>query len=343
MIRKKISKNKVFFSFLILLILGAIYYYWLYQEPYTQNAFVTASIRPVTTFVPGYITNIYAENNTFLKKGDKIFDIYKKPYQLKLAKLQHQLAESKYKAAALTHLIKLSEYTVNKFEYELKNASYLANMMGSLATTHAVATKKAEIDLRAKQSALEELNIAKEKLDMAKQNYNEIQAKIKVIETELELAKLDLDWTTIYAKADGYATNMYLTPGTYVNPGDVLFAFIDTDKWWVQANFEETELSNIEEGQKVSVKLWQYPGKVFEGAVTATGWGVQRRKMSDKSGMPIVEKENEWFLLPQRYPVQIKLLNIDKKYKLHPGGTAWVRVHTSAKPIRQFFWQYLQF
>jgi len=136
---------------------------------------------------------------------------------------------------------------------------------------------------------------------------------------------------------------MYLTPGTYVNPGDVLFAFIDTDKWWVQANFEETELSNIEEGQKVSVKLWQYPGKVFEGAVTATGWGVQRRKMSDKSGMPIVEKENEWFLLPQRYPVQIKLLNIDKKYKLHPGGTAWVRVHTSAKPIRQFFWQYLQF
>jgi multidrug resistance efflux pump len=343
MIIKKISKNKVFFSFLILLILGAVYYYWLYKEPYTQNAFVTANIRPVTTFVPGYVTNIYVKNNTFLKKGDKIFDLYKKPYQLKLAKLQHQLTESKFKAAALTNQIKLSEFNLNKYDYELKNADYLSNMMTTLATSHVVAAKKAEIDLRRKQAAIEELNIAQEKLNVAKQTYNEVLAEIKVIKTELELAKLDLEWTTIYAKADGYTTSMYLTPGTYVKPGDVLFAFIETDNWWVQANFEETELSNIKEGLKASIKLWQYPGKVFEGVVTATGWGVQRREMSDNSGMPIVEKENEWFLLPQRYPVQIKILNIEKKYQLHPGGTAWVRVHTSAKPIRQFFWQYLQF
>ena len=343
MIRKKILKNKVFFIFLILLILGAVYYYWLYKEPYTQNAFVIANIRPVTTFVPGYVTKIYAENNTFLKKGDKIFDIYKKPYQLKLTKLKHQLTEAKFKAAALTNQIKLAGYNVSKIEYELKNASYLSNMMHTLSVPHAVAEKRYEIDLRKMQSVQEEANVAKEKLDMAKQVYNETRANIKVIETELELAELDLKWTTIYAKADGYTTNMYLTPGTYVKPGDVLFAFIDTDKWWIQANFEETELSNIEEGLKVSIKLWQYPGKVFDGVVTATGWGVQRRKMSDKTGMPVVEKENEWFLLPQRYPVQIKLLNVDKNYKLHPGGTAWVRVHTSAKPIRQFFWQYLQF
>jgi multidrug resistance efflux pump len=343
MIRKKVIKNKVFFIFLVLLVLCAVYYYWLYKEPYTQNAFVTASIRPVTSFVPGYITSIYAKNNTFLRKGDKIFDIYQKPYQLKISRLQHQLAEAEFKAAALVSLIKLSEFNVNKIGYKLKNANYLSHMMHTLAKTHAVSEKVSEVDLRKKQSVLENLNVAKEKMNVARQNYNEVQAKIKVVKTELELADLDLEWTTVYAKADGYVTNMYLTPGTYVKPGNVLFAFIDTERWWIQANFEETELSNIKEGLKASIKLWQYPGKTFEGVVTATGWGVQRRKMSDKSGMPVVEKENEWFLLPQRYPVQIKLLNVDKKYKLHPGGTAWVRVHTSAKPIRQFFWRYLQF
>ncbi len=343
MLKHKLLKNKVFFIFLILLILGAVYYYWLYKEPYTQNAFVVANIRPVTSFVPGYITEVYIKNNTLLKKGDKLFDIYKKPYELQITKLQHQLSEAQYSAKALTHQIKLYQYNVNSLEYELKNASYLSHMAHVLAVEQAFAQKTAEIKLRKLETITEDYNAAREKLDMSKQNYNETLSKIKVIEAELDLARLNLKWTTIYAKADGYVTNMYLTPGTYVKPGDVLFAFIDTNEWWIQANFEETELSNIKEGQKASIKLWQYPGKVFEGTVTATGWGVQRRNMSSKSGMPVVEKENEWFLLPQRYPVQIKIENTDKEYELHPGGTAWVRIHTSAQPIRQFFWQYLQF
>ena len=339
-VKSKILKNKVIFIFIALFFVGLVYFHWLYKEPYTQNAFVVANIRPVTSFVPGYVTNVYVKNNTMVKKGDKLFDIFKDNYELAVVQFNAQIAEASSKSNAIKFQIEIAKYDVSKAQADYNNAKYLFEQAEWLYKKNAVSQQDAETKYAAMMESQQALNATQDQLNIQQENYNQVLSQIEALNAQLGIAKLNLEWTSIYAQTDGYVTNMYLTPGTYLNPGNVVFAFIDSTTWWVQANFEETELALIKEGQKVSIKLWQYPDKVFEGIVTATGWGVSRMS-ANQYGMPQVQQENEWFLLPQRFPVQIQILNVDEsKYQLHPGGTAWVRVHIPALPIRQLFWQF---
>ena len=85
--------------------------------------------------------------------------------------------------------------------------------------------------------------------------------------------------------------------------------------------------------------MWQHPGKMFHGVVEHTGYAAERRKMSARTGLMEVEKENEWFLLPQRFPVQIKIIDPDKELCFTHGASAYVELDIPSRPIRQFFWE----
>jgi len=337
--KRQFYKKRSFYIVIAVIIILIIYFFWLYKNPYTQNAYVVANIRPVTSFVPGYVTEIYVKNNQFVKKGEKLFSLYKEPYKLNISELTNQIDEAKARIKSLEYTISLERFNLKIAEDKKTNTKYLSKQASLLAYQEAVSEKSAEINFESYKEALQGVYIANEKLNISLENYKASLAQLAGLENQLALAKINLEWTTTYAETDGYPTNLFLSPGTYVSPGDILFAFIDNTEWWVQGNFEETELSNIKEGQDVSIKLWQYPGKVFKGRVESTGWGVQRNK-STASGMPLIPSENEWFLLPQRYPVLIKIEK-ESGYQFHTGGTAWVRINVSARPIREFFWEFL--
>ena len=105
-------------------------------------------------------------------------------------------------------------------------------------------------DRRAKYEKMAEsaLLINEKKLESSK-------ASLKRLEAELLDCKIDLEHTTVYARKNGSVCNMYLSKGTYVEPGEPLFAFIETDRWWVQANIKETMLRNVRPGQRATVVL----------------------------------------------------------------------------------------
>ena len=53
--------------------------------------------------------------------------------------------------------------------------------------------------------------------------------------------------------------------------------------------------------------------------------------------MTEVTKNNVWFPLPQRFPVQIKITNPDEL--LNFGASAYVTLDIPSRPFRQFFWE----
>jgi multidrug resistance efflux pump len=95
----------------------------------------------------------------------------------------------------------------------------------------------------------------------------------------------------------------------------------------VQANFKETVLRHVKPGMKARITFPMYPGQEFTGTVETLGWNVNRQQ-SARNGLPVVEKENEWFLLPQRFPVQIALDQPPPDYPLHVGQSANVQIQT---------------
>jgi len=341
-ITQVIRRNKIFSITILILIIGAGYYLWLHRKPYTQNAYVVANIRPVKALVPGYITKIWVKNNQKVKKGDKLFRIYREPYRLTVEKLKNQYLAAILEAEKIVNQIDVLKSKIIQAQYEYENTKYLSGIATRLARPEAVSRSDAEVKLREMQSAQEQVYIINKEVKVLEIAHKLELANIKVLKAEYDISKINLEFTIVYARTDGTVTNMFLTNGIYVDPGDVLFALIDSSEWWVQANFKETELSKIGAGQKAKIWLWQYPGKTFHGTVTETGWGVNRNLTNNRNGLSEVEKENEWFLLPQRFPVQIKILDPDPKYPLHPGGSAFVQVDIPAYTLRHLFWTFFQ-
>ena len=322
------------------ILLAALFYYlYRHWEPFTQNAFVTANTRPVSAIMEGYVTDIRVRNNQFVKKGDPLFTTFQPPYQLKVTELEHEIEAKRAALRGIGARTGAAEAEVRRLQAMLKNETYLSDTANYMYNSAAVSQAYTEERLRSKQALEAQLEGALFSVKALKHDGEMTAALIKQLEARLELAKINRGLTVVRALSDGYVTNMSVSPGGYYHAGDVLFGFIDTETWWVQANFKESELSGIRKGQTARIWLWQYPGGVLKGVVEETGWSAERRKTAPETGLPVVEKENEWFLLPQRFPVQIRIVDPPAGLLLTPGGSAYVSINTPARPIRQFFWQ----
>ena len=332
------SNHIVAMSILSLITIGIVIWWWLNRSPFTQNAFVVANIQTVNARVPGHIAEIYVENNRRVKKGDPLLTIYRVPYELRVKRLASSLDAEIARKAELEATIPLNEALLRKSRCDFENADYLARQAEELVGPRAVSERYLEEQSTKMEAAKAQVEAERQRIEVAKRQVVRAGAQIKALEAELDTAKVDLELTVVRAECDGTVTNMFLTKGAYVHPGENLFALIDESRWWLQSNFKETQLSMLSPGQEVKIWLWQYPNRVLRGHVTEVGWGVNRQRTAEENGMPVVEKENEWFLLPQRFPVQIEIDEVPDGVTLHPGASAFVRVKCDAYPIRHLFW-----
>lgn len=315
--------------------------YWLYwhMKPFTDNAFIFANTRPVSPWTAGYITAVFVKNNQFVSKGTPLFSVFAAPYQLKARELAHEKRSLTAKLKSREAEWRSSLEQIKTFDADVEKFRYLYSRAEAMFKASAVSEDYVVDQRRNLKVAVARAAAAEHSAEALKHDCDVLRAQIRKTEAALELEQIWCSQTSVNALSDGYVVNMTLSPGGYYKPGDVLFAFIDTSEWYVQANFKESELSQIQPGTRARIWLRQYPGRMYHGEVCGIGWGVERRMTSPHTGVADVKKENEWFMLPQRYPVQIRILDPDRNLHLHFGGSAYVELDIPAYPFRQFFWE----
>src|SRR5260370_7625734 len=77
---------------------------------------------------------------------------------------------------------------------------------------------------------------------------------------------VNLGYTKIYATGEGTVGERQVRTGQLVSPGMQVIAFVDVTKW-VQANYRETQLTNVKIGDAAELRIDQYPGQVLHGKV----------------------------------------------------------------------------
>jgi membrane fusion protein (multidrug efflux system) len=80
-------------------------------------------------------------------------------------------------------------------------------------------------------------------------------------------AELNLGYTTITAPIDGVVGNRTLRTGQYVQAGTQLMSLVPASGAYVVANFKETQLTHVREGQPVDIDVDMFPGQVVHGHV----------------------------------------------------------------------------
>ena len=135
-------------------------------------------------------------------------------------------------------------------------------------------------------------------------------------------AKLDLEHTHVTAAQDGQISNFSLSSGSLVAAGELLFALIDSNSFYIDANFKETELTGIHPGQDVNIRIDMYPDLHFKGTVESLSGGTG----TAFSLLPAQNATGNWVKIAQRVPVRIKLSPTDADHPLRIGATATVSV-----------------
>jgi membrane fusion protein (multidrug efflux system) len=151
----------------------------------------------------------------------------------------------------------------------------------------------------------------------------QLVADLHAKEAALAVAQINLGYTRIIAPADGTVGERQVRPGQLVSPGTQVMPFVD-GTIWVQANFRETQLTNISVGQVAEVRVDVYPGEVAGGKVLE----IAPASGSQFALLPPDNATGNFTKVVQRVPVKIALDDSPLTAKLRPGLSAVVTVRT---------------
>jgi membrane fusion protein, multidrug efflux system len=180
--------------------------------------------------------------------------------------------------------------------------------------------EQAKTALRSNQIAVEAQRRSKAVLEAQEQ---QLIADLHAKEASLAVAKINLGYTKISAPADGTVGERQVRPGQLVSPGTQVLTFVPDTKW-VEANYRETQLTNVKVGDAAEIRIDEYPGKVFRGKVVE----LAPASGSQTALLPPDNATGNFTKVVQRIPVKIAFDDANQASSLRPGLSVTATVRT---------------
>ncbi len=323
--------RKLNFATLVFL-LGAIVslgYMLTYLFPITDNAFVVNNVTPVAAMVDGYVDEIYVQNGQKLTKGAPILHVHPRTYELAYKGALAQYQQSVEGLKVLEKRIEVTKYALKAAQDNLDLLKYRYKQKSDPSISKGIPGMEIQSLAFELKSQSNTVNSLHKQIELEKQELIQAKIGIKTLEAVAEKAKDDVEETTVRAKTDGYVQDMFVGVGTAVRATAPLFSFVNLGDTYIQANLNETDLAHVREGDSVLIFPRTYLGhKVFHGVVRSSYWSVDRVHKNPIEGEQFIFSENKWLLLPQRMPIQIKVLDPNERYPLRAGMSMYVYIKT---------------
>jgi len=151
----------------------------------------------------------------------------------------------------------------------------------------------------------------------------QLQADLRAKQANLAVASVNIGYTKVYAPGDGTVGERQVRPGQLVSPGTQVISFVAVTKW-VQANFRETQLTNVKVGDPAELRIDEYPGQVIRGKVVE----IAPASGSQFALLPPDNATGNFTKVVQRIPVKIALADSTFATTLRPGLSVIATVRT---------------
>jgi membrane fusion protein (multidrug efflux system) len=193
---------------------------------------------------------------------------------------------------------------------EARLVSALANRSNSSGT---------EVSARGRLLAAQTVD---EQVEAARAQVALAEARVAQAQAAVDHAALELEYTKVRAEIAGEVNKRTVEPGQLVSPDRMLMTIVDLSDTWVVAHPKETQLADIQPGQKVDVEIDAFPGKL-PGHVDSVAAGTGARF----SLLPPENATGNFIKVTQRVTVKIKIDDRGGRV-LRPGMSADVVIHT---------------
>jgi multidrug resistance efflux pump len=216
-------------------------------------------------------------------------------------------------------------FVVDQARYKLALETAEANLAASKASM-----LLAQGDAR-RRAKLTTLSITDEDKENSQHQADAATAAYGQSLADLDMARLNLERTTVRASVNGYITNLTLVVGQYAAVGTQLMALIDSDSYRVEGFFEETKMPAIRAGAQVTIYLMSAT-PALQGHVESFSRGITDRE--DPNGPELLANVNptfEWVRLAQRIPVRVHIDTVPDGVLISSGMTCTVVVTSPAR------------
>lgn len=351
------KKKKIFPIILAILVIGGggfgltKYMHSLHHQE-TDDAQVDGNISPVITRVSGYVSDIRVKDFQNVHKGDTLLildnrDLVIKLHQAEAALMAAQSGLNVAEATAISSKDNIASSQANVATLDAQIEAAKVNVWrakqdferySNLIKEHAITEQQFEQASAAKDNATHQLQMLQQQKIAATQQSSAVTAQshasksqigvadatINQRKADVENAALNLSYSVIVAAKDGKVSKIYAQIGQYLNAGQALFNLVLDNAIWVTANFKETQLTKMKNGQQAVVHVDAFPDVEFKGLVSsfapATG--------AKFSLLPPDNASGNFVKVVQRVPVKIEFTDNDKTMlsKLRPGMNVEVDV-----------------
>jgi membrane fusion protein (multidrug efflux system) len=340
---QKKPRKLVFPIILGLVLVGAVVftvkeYVFLQSHEQTDDAQVDGDISPVIARVSGYVTKINFVDNQHVNAGDTLVILDDRDYKIKLDQaVAAQNAAAKNVAAygaAISEArsnIAVQQANIEQAQVHLWKATQDYERYKNLYDDHAITKAQLDEATADKESAQAALDAAKSQVPVIDRRINtskeQTAATASIIDTrkaDVEYAALQVTYTVITAPASGIVSKRNIQLGQLVQAGSPLFSVVH-DSVYITANFKETQLSDIKDGQKVDIRVDAFDKQVVPGTIESFS-GATGAKFSL---LPPDNATGNFVKVVQRVPLRIRI-DADSSVlrRLRPGMSVDVTVHT---------------
>ncbi|WP_439922975.1 HlyD family secretion protein [Nitrobacter sp. JJSN] len=327
---------------------GAVHFgheYWTvgrYLES-TDDAYVKADSTIIAPKVSGYIAKVLVTDNQPVKAGQVLARIDDRDFRTALdqahadvvaaeaavenldaqiALQQPLIAQQTADIAAVEAGLNFARQEQTRYDGLMKTGS--GTVQRAQQTDAALREKTAQ-----RQHSQSALLAAQKKVDVLTTERSKAMAQVDRAHAAERQMALNLSYTTITAPVDGTVGARTLRVGQYVTAGTQLMAVVPLDEVYVIANFKETQLTHVREGQPVDVLIDSFHGVRLKGHVDS---------LSPASGLefallPPDNATGNFTKIVQRVPVKIVLDDRHLAGLLRPGMSAEPTVNTKAAAV----------
>ncbi len=219
----------------------------------------------------------------------------------------------------------------NRYEKLFNNQSITKQQFEQAQAAKETAEKQLLVLQEQKKAAEKQAQAVGRQVDMSKSQTkvthsqtDVAKANLKQAETNIENARLFLSYTVITAAEDGQVSKINLQSGQLVQAGQALFNLVKNNEIWVVANFKETQMEHLREGQTVEIKIDAFPKHRFEGTVNS----ISPATGAKFALLPPDNASGNFVKTVQRLPVKIVFSHTDDPMLqlIRPGMNADVDV-----------------
>ncbi|MFJ1267912.1 efflux RND transporter periplasmic adaptor subunit [Legionella lytica] len=308
---KKVKPQHIALISALGIIFLCFFLYWLFIwrfEVYTSDAYVQGNLVTIKPLRPGFVTGIYTDDTYYVKKGQLLVSLNETDSIIALEKAKQKLAQTVRDVCQAFHNV-----FVFSSDIQMKKAEHMKAKQ-NFKHRHDVIQMKG-VSLEDYQNAADDLRASAASLESTKNNYQKTLAFIQgtsitehplvqAAAQEVRDAWVQLYRCKIYAPVDGIIAQRSVQVGMWLSPSDGLMSVIPLDQIWINANYKETQLSDIRLGQPVRIVSDLYGNSVvFHGTVA----GLPGAAGNAFALLPPENLSGNWIKIVQRLPVRVSL------------------------------------